>query len=141
MTPLVIDASVAAKWVLPDEPLSEAAAALQQRHLHREIQAIVPDLFWPEMTNFFWSSVKRGRMSAEKAGADLADLQQLEMTTIPSAPFCDQALQWSLRYGHRAYDMIYVALAAQLGTEVITADEHWVRAVGSRLPVRWLGAI
>jgi len=63
------------------------------------------------------------------------------MTTIPSAPFCDQALQWSLRYGHRAYDMIYVALAAQLGTEVITADEHWVRAVGSRLPVRWLGAI
>ncbi|HVB39656.1 MAG TPA: type II toxin-antitoxin system VapC family toxin [Terriglobales bacterium] len=141
MTPLVVDASVAAMWVLPDEPLAEAAAALRNRFVRNEVEAVVPDLFWPEMANLFWRAATRGRVTASVAEAGLAAIRNLDLTTHASIPLCDQALQWGLRYGHPAYDMIYAALAAQLGTEVITADERWVRAVGSRLPVRWLGAI
>lgn len=131
---------MAAKWVLPDEPLAEAATSLRERWVQREFQAVVPDLFWPEMTNPLWTAAPRGRVTLKVAEAGLAALQQLDITTVSSKAFCDQALQWSLLYAHPSYNMIYAALALQLHTEVVTADERWVRAVGSCLPVRWLGA-
>jgi predicted nucleic acid-binding protein len=91
------------------------------------------------MANFFWRAVMRGRMAVAKAEADLADLRLLDLVTVASAGLCEQALRWSVEFEHPAYDMVYAALAADLGIEVVTADERFVRAVGSRLPVRWLG--
>lgn len=139
MKALVVDASVAAKWMLREEPLAEVAEHLYDRILDGSVQAIAPDLFWPEMANFFWRAVMRGRMAVAKAEADLADLRLLDLVTVASAGLCEQALRWSVEFEHPAYDMVYAALAADLGIEVVTADERFVRAVGSRLPVRWLG--
>jgi predicted nucleic acid-binding protein len=36
---------------------------------------------------------------------------------------------------------LYIALAVQSGTDLVTADERLANAVAARLPVKWLGGI
>ncbi len=49
----MIDASVPAKWVLPDaqEPLTQEAVWLLRGSTESQIKRLVPDLFWIEMAN------------------------------------------------------------------------------------------
>jgi predicted nucleic acid-binding protein len=51
-----------------------------------------------------------------------------------------QALRIAVTFERSFYDSLYVALAMSTKTELITADERLVNALGSRFPVRWLGA-
>ena len=66
MTAYVLDASVAAKWVLPsrDEPLAAESIRLLHSFAAGEINLSVPDsvpdLFWPEIGNILWKSVRAG---------------------------------------------------------------------------------
>lgn len=47
MTTYVLDASVAAKWVLPNEPLTVNADALLRGYTEGRVSLVVPDLFLP----------------------------------------------------------------------------------------------
>jgi predicted nucleic acid-binding protein len=47
----------------------------------------------------------------------------------------------ALEHNRSVYDASYLALAATSGLPMITADERLVRAVGSRFPVQWIGAL
>jgi predicted nucleic acid-binding protein len=57
----VLDASVAAKWVLPEqgETLSREAVLLLTRFAGGEVEFAVPDLFWPEVGNILWKCVRK----------------------------------------------------------------------------------
>jgi predicted nucleic acid-binding protein len=59
LTACVLDASVAAKWLLPvsDEPLALEAIALFVQFSEGKLQLYVPDLFWSEMANVLWKAV------------------------------------------------------------------------------------
>jgi len=62
LSTLVLDASVAAKWMLPsEETLQEEAASLLRDYAHGKLQFIVPDIFWAEIGNAVWKSVRQGR--------------------------------------------------------------------------------
>jgi predicted nucleic acid-binding protein len=39
------------------------------------------------------------------------------------------------------YDSLYVALAVQAKTELITADERLANSLAAHLPVKWLGIL
>jgi len=64
---LVIDASVALKWVL-DETGGEAASALLDEEL------IAPPLWLVEAANALWRRAQRGEISADGARERLAEL-------------------------------------------------------------------
>ena len=53
MTAWVVDASVAAKWILPaaGEGLVEQAEHLVKRHVRRELQLLAPTLIEAEVGN------------------------------------------------------------------------------------------
>jgi predicted nucleic acid-binding protein len=53
----------------------------------------------------------------------------------------EQALQIAMACDRSFYDSLYVAVAVSAKAELITADERLVNALGSRFPVRWLGAL
>jgi predicted nucleic acid-binding protein len=138
----VLDASVAAKWLLPaaKESLLDQANRLAALHVKRELQLLAPDLIEAEIGNVLWKAVRRNRISRANAEKSLRDFVALEIATIPTSDLLEQALQIAVAWDRSFYDSLYVALAVSAKAELITADERLVNALGSRFPVRWLGA-
>jgi predicted nucleic acid-binding protein len=65
---VVIDASVAVKWVVP-EPGSERAELLLDRGL------VAPDLLFAECANILWEKVRRGELTTEEANVAAQTLE------------------------------------------------------------------
>lgn len=143
MTSYVLDASVAAKWVLPaqDEPLVAEAEGLLATFVDGTCALAVPDLFWPEITNILWKSVAQRRLNERDAVDRLTSLKRLAMPVMLTEPLAGESLAISLAYQRSAYDSFYVALAVSMRRSLITADERLAHALGTRLPVRWLGGV
>ena len=137
----VVDASVAAKWLLPvaGEGLLDQANRLAALHARRELQLLAPDLIEAEIGNVLWKAVRRNRISRTDAGNSLRNFAALAIQVIPTSDLLDQALQIAVDCDRSFYDSLYIALALSTKTELITADERLVNALGSRFPVRWLG--
>ena len=137
----VVDASVAAKWLLPaaGEDLLDQANRLAGLHVRRELQLLAPDLIEAEIGNVLWKAVRRNRISRTEAGNSLRSFAALAIQVIPTSDLLDQALQIAVDCDRSFYDSLYIALALSTKTELITADERLVNALGSRFPVRWLG--
>jgi predicted nucleic acid-binding protein len=140
---LVLDASVAVKWLLPpgDEQLIKEALNLLRSHDAGAVDFIVPDLFWTEFAHAAQSGVRRRRWSHSAAVDALRAMLGYELRTIPSRLYTERALIIALANNCSLYDSIYVALAEEADCEMITADEKLVNALGSRFPVRWLGGM
>jgi predicted nucleic acid-binding protein len=143
LTAYVLDASVAAKWVLPakQEPLAKEAIHLLDRFAAGEINFSVPDVFWPETGNLLWKSVRAGRVSEQSALDGMNWLLDLGMTTSPARFLMADAVTIAVTLNRSVYDAVYMALAVVSGRHLLTADERLVNAAGSRFPIRWLGSV
>jgi predicted nucleic acid-binding protein len=142
VTSVVVDASVAVKWCLPalrEELVAEAEELLASSR-RREVQFLVPDLFWVEVANALWKAARRREISEDSAASAMSFMRDLDITTVPSLDLVPQALNLAIRYGRTVYDSLYIALAMQSKSEMITADERLANALAARFPVKWLGA-
>jgi predicted nucleic acid-binding protein len=119
---LVIDASVAVKWVVR-EPDSDAAIAL------RSEQLIAPVLWLAEAANVLWLRVRIGDINADEARIRLTELLDAPVASLPMEPHLDEALRLAAELAHPIYDCVYLALALHYDTHVITADKRFVSAV------------
>ena len=142
MTTFVVDASVAAKWVLPGakEPLADQAERLLHAYAMGSVQILVPDLFWLEIGSFFWKASRRGEIKPELARQGLETMLNRGLPTVPTRSLLPQALGIAMDCDRTVYDSVYVALAVATRSELITADERLANALAARFPVRWLGA-
>lgn len=143
MTTCVVDASVAAKWLLPGagEDLRDEANHLLERYVGRDLQLLAPDLMGAEIGNVLWKAARRNRISATNAEISLRRFIELLIPVVPSADLLVRSLRISMICDRSFYDSLYVALALTTRTELVTADERLVNELGSRFPVRWLGAL
>jgi len=139
---LVLDASVAVKWAVPSaqEPLTDEALRLFQRHLSGEIEFIVPDIFWAEVGNVLWRGIRQRRWPRDKTEAVAADLCAQDFQSVSSKTLLPEALRIALLYDRNIYDCLYAALALESKADLITADERLANALAARFPVKWLGA-
>ncbi len=143
MNRFVLDASVALKWAIPpaNEPLSSESLYLLQQYVNGTIDFLVPDIFWAEIGNVLWKGARLRRWS-HAAAADIAsEMQSRNFFTVPSLALLTEALRIALTYDRAVYDCLYVALAVQSKTQMITADERLANALAAYLPVKWLGAL
>lgn len=113
----VVDASVAAKWLAPEEESALADALLDD-------DLIVPDLLFAEVANILWKKQQRAEMSPTAAHAGARWLLQLPLTVHEGAGLLTLALELSTRLRHPAYDCFYLALARRSGCAFITADRR-----------------
>jgi len=139
----VLDASVAAKCVLPsqDEPLVLEAARLLSAYESREVSFIVPDIFWAELGNVLWNAVRRKRTTRAAAESALGLMLARGFPTLPTAPLLPTALAMAIAHDCAVYDCLYVTLASTTGIDLITADERLANSLSPHLPVKWLGTL
>lgn len=142
MTSVVVDASVAVKWCLPSlrEELVAEAEELLASSRRDEVRFLVPDLFWVELANALWKAVRRAEISSDNAESAMSFVRDLDITTLPSLDLVPQALNLAISQSRTVYDSLYLALAMQSDSELITADERLANALAARFPVKWLGA-
>lgn len=117
---LVVDASVAMKWIVR-EPGNEAARAL----FDLPDPLIAPDWLLIEAASTLWKKVKQSELLELHAERHLADLPEYFSRLYPSAPLVGDALGLSLRLRHSVYDCLYLALAEQESCGLVTADEKF----------------
>lgn len=143
MSRVVLDASVAAKWLLPSagEPFSQNALRLLDGYVNREIEILIPDLFWAEIGNVLWRAARTGRCTAEQARIGLEKVTAQKFATVSSRSLLHSAFEIASASGRAIYDCLYIALAEASRTEFLTADEKLANAMGARYPVKWLGAL
>ncbi len=143
MTGLVLDASVALKWAIAsaDEPFTAESLRLLNRYVEGEINFIVPDIFWAETANVLWKGVRRRHWSSALATSASSGLADLDFFTVSSRELLSEALQLALVHSRTVYDCLYIALAIQFNTDLITADERLANSLAARLPVRWVGSL
>lgn len=127
---LVVDASVALKWLV-DEPGSEAALSLQGRDL------AAPALLHIEAANVLRTLAARGAATPAQALDLLALLQTAPVTIVdPDDALEARALELALDLGHPVYDCVYLALAERLGRALVTADRRFLKALGTTAQAR-----
>lgn len=120
MTGLVIDASVAIKWVAP-EALSEAAVALLDRG-----PLVAPDILVAECANILWKKVIRGDMDRDTSVVAANALERVDIELVPMRLMLAESLKLSLDLDHPAYDCLYLAVALARGLPFVTADVRLV---------------
>jgi predicted nucleic acid-binding protein len=140
---VVVDASVAVKWFLPEngEALVGQALALLDAYDREEVRFVVPDLFYVETASAVWKAVRVGRVPRAFGDGALVLLTQRKFPTVPSLKLLDKAFQIATDHGRTVYDCLYVALAVQTNSQLITADERLANSLAARFPVKWLGGV
>jgi predicted nucleic acid-binding protein len=133
---VVVDASVAVKWVLPEE--HSAAAA---RLLDEDYELLAPDLIWAEAGNVFWKKFRRSELLAEEGHSLLRDLRRYPIQILSSEELL--AIAWEIASAHARsfYDSLYLALAADRSCPLVTADRKLYNALSggsSPVPLLWV---
>lgn len=126
-TRIVVDASVAIKWIVPEQD-TEAARDVVARH-----EPIAPQLIYAECTNILWKKVGRSEMTSEQAFAALDLIETYGIETSSMQALASTALDLSFALDHPAYDCFYVALSFIEECDFITADDKLYRKVQARL--------
>jgi predicted nucleic acid-binding protein len=135
----VVDASVSAKWFIP-ELHSENALRLLTDFLEEKLELMAPDLMVVELANLLWTRSARGDISQAKAAQGLAEFLALGLDLRASSALSATALKLATTEKHPVYDMMYVSLAQQEGCELVTADQKMINKLGKKLPLlRWIG--
>jgi predicted nucleic acid-binding protein len=139
----IIDASVAAKWILPasGETLTREALELLKRYAAAEVRFVVPDLFWAELANVLWKAVRQQRLRVASAESALRAIREQNFPTVSSYTLLVEAFAIATAFDRTVYDALYVALAVNSKSQLITADERLANALAAHLPVKWLGSL
>ena len=131
---VVVDASVALKWVLEEEGTEEALALWDRWQADGE-RVVAPPVFRAEVANTLRQVVRRGMATTQEA-ADLLEAL-LEVVAVEEPPtLYGRSLQMAHDFDLGAvYDALYLALAESENCEVWTADRRLARAVDERFPL------
>ncbi len=130
---LVIDASVAAKWVIPGEPWEEKANMLKKAIVLGREEAYAPTLLTYELASVLLKAVKKSVLKAVDGIEALKAIGSLGINLAPVlwkevAEVFEVASLSSLTI----YDAAYLWLSKKLDADLITADEK-LRKKGEKI--------
>ena len=136
---VVIDASLAIKWLI-EEIDSDIAHAALQHWVEQDTARIAPYLLPFEVANVLHRRVVRQELGLEDSARMIARLRESKLELHQPQGLHVRALQLASRLSQgAAYDAHYLALAESVGCELWTADERFYRAASPSADyVRWI---
>jgi predicted nucleic acid-binding protein len=137
---VVIDASLAAMWGIP-ESFTDSALSLARQWAREKIQPIAPSLILPEITNAFYKRVTRREIDLSAAIGALHIVLDfgIEIREEPGLH------AWAMELAHKlkrpnTYDCHYLALSEIHHCPLWTGDERFYNAAGNYFPqLNWVG--
>jgi predicted nucleic acid-binding protein len=114
---MIIDASVAVKWVVFEEGSEQAL-----RLLSGELAA--PTIWLAEAANALRTKCARGQISEDEASEFAQDLADAPVATLDLKDLLPMAMRMALDLDHAIYDCFYLAAALRRDTKLVTADRR-----------------
>ena len=134
---IVVDASVAIKWFVTNEPLVAEAGRVLAEIERDPSPYVVPDLFMNELLAVLCRLPASEPSRVQEA---LALVEALGLTRVGNGhELLALAAAFAGRWGLSGYDAVYVALASLAEGVWLTADERAVRRIGRNKLARLLG--
>jgi predicted nucleic acid-binding protein len=122
---IIVDASVAVKWVVSESGSVAAAELLDKNRLG------APTLWLSEASNALWAKVMRRQLTPDEARGQAAELAEAPVVPIALPGLLPVAMRLALELEHPIYDCFYLSAALQRDTHVVTADRRFFdRATG-----------
>lgn len=142
---VVVDASVLLAFYLPAEPYKVQALALLGDATAGLVKLVVPTLTRYEVLNVLSSSIrglKRGQgLSLQDTQEIMTAMNTLKLEERDTKGLEERILELSREHQRSAYDAAYLALAEQLGVDLLTGDERLYSAMKTRWKhVKFVGA-
>ena len=136
---VVVDASVAFKWLVEEED-SDKATALVRLWDGEGSRLAAPQLMSFEVANALYRRVVRGDFAVDVASGLMEDLMSLGIAFHHGPNLHRRALELASQLQQSAvYDAHYLALAESLGCELWTADQRFQWAAEGIGNVHWIG--
>lgn len=133
---LVVDASVALKWVVTEVGSDQASDLLTQM-AHGALALVGPEHLAGEVGNGLRKRVAQGVLRADDALSALDAIAALELEFVGGEDRWFRSLAAALDWQLTTYDALYVLLALDLDAELVTADLRLIETARKRaLPVR-----
>jgi predicted nucleic acid-binding protein len=121
MTTLIVDASIAIKWVIEEDGTPHALA------LRTRARLAAPEFLVAECANILWKKVRRDELSADEASLAARLIERADVELMPMRSSLDAATRLAIELDHAAYDCVYLALAVEKDWPFVTADERFLR--------------
>ncbi len=135
---LILDASIALKWVLA-EPDSSEALQVRRGFLNGQHDLIAPDLFPYEIAYALTKAERRRAITVGRAEELAAKVFASMPELYPAVDLLFRAIAISSEIRIGLYDCLYLALAEQEGVPILTGDMRLVFAARDRFPILTLG--
>jgi predicted nucleic acid-binding protein len=123
---IVVDASIAVKWFIP-EIHSEHAVRL----LDKSIKFLAPSLIYAEVGNILWKKLRLKELTQESAQGILNDFKRMPLEINDNQVLLETAWHIATTYQRTFYDSLYLALAYTENCLFVTADLAFVNALKS----------
>ena len=115
----VVDCSVAARWLLPDEATPYTDAVFD---LLKEQDAIVPALFLSEFSNVFLKLSRQRKLTSALGLSAAQRFSALGLEVDRNTPDPERLFTLAAQYGLPTYDATYLELALRRGLPLACWD-------------------
>jgi predicted nucleic acid-binding protein len=130
----IVDASVAARFLLVEE-FSDKAERLLQKFYDDAVDLKAPRLVRYEVGNTLWKAVKRKMVSADEASKKFSQFIKLKLDSVElDEQECLEALNWAVRNDITYYDSVYVKASEKTGAALLTADDALCKIASKKVP-------
>lgn len=122
---IVIDASIAIKWIRKEEVNHKEARALLKKHLIKTDEILVPDLILYEVANALATKVQIPSFVALRS---FTQLKKFDLNVYrPTFKDVHKTTKLAKKYNTTVYDMLYAVVAKKHKTYLFTADDNFTR--------------
>jgi predicted nucleic acid-binding protein len=120
---VIVDASVAVKWVAEEEGTNAAV------RVQLEEQLAAPDFLILECANALRTKARRGELTRQDAEAALATIRATPIQLFAASDYAAAAQVLAFDLNHSVYDCLYLAVALAERIILITADRAFAERV------------